>query len=116
MSMPMQERFSSSFTRKAYAMPAAKLREPSPADLDATLPVLARPVPASEVLPMRCLGCQGAIQRATAPVTVARNGYRLAWKDVPAWVCSHCGTAYFERGEVERVRKAVLDLGRSNSA
>ena len=95
----------SSFTRQAYA----------PADLDATLPVLPRPVPAQEVLPMRCLGCQGPVQRSTAPVSVARNGYCLTWRDVPAWVCTRCGSAYFEPAEVVRIRTALQGLGRSHS-
>ena len=103
--MSILERRPSSFTRQAYA----------PADLDATLPVLPRPVPAQEVLPMRCLGCQGSVQKSTAPVTVARNGNRLSWRDVPAWVCSRCGTAYFEPAEVQRVRKALDGLGRPTS-
>ena len=102
MSMPERR---SSFTVQAYA----------PADLDATLPVLPRPVPAQEVLPMRCLGCQGPVQKSTAPVTVARKGYRLSWRDVPAWVCTRCGAAYFEPAEVTKVRTALDGLGRSQN-
>ena len=96
----------SSLTLQAYA----------PADLDATLPVLPRPVPAQEVLPMRCLGCQGPVQKSTAPVSIARNGYRLSWRDVPAWVCSRCGASYFEPAEVTRVRRALDGLGRPQNA
>lgn len=103
MSMPERR---SSFTVQAYA----------PADLDATLPVLPRPVPAQEVLTMRCLCCQGPVQRSTAPVTIARNGYRLSWRDVPAWVCTRCGSSYFEPAEVKRVRTALQVLGSSHSA
>lgn len=103
--MSMPERRSSS-TLQAYA----------PADLDATLPVLPRPVPAQEVLPMRCLACQGPVQRSTAPVTVARSGYRLTWREVPAWVCTRCGSAYFEPAEVKNVRTALQGLRRTPSA
>lgn len=83
-----------------------------PADLDATLPIgqAARLRPAPEVLVMRCLRCQGPVEKGTAPVRVERNGYRLAWEDVPAWVCSRCELAYFEPGEVESIRNAVQAL------
>jgi YgiT-type zinc finger domain-containing protein len=80
-----------------------------PVDLDATLPLgqTARLLPAPEVLPMRCLRCQGPVERGTAPVHVERNGYRIAWENVPAWVCSRCELSYFEPHEVETIRNAV---------
>jgi hypothetical protein len=78
-------------------------------DLDATLPLgqTTRIRPAPEVLPMRCLRCQGPVQKGTAPVRVERDGYRLAWESVPAWVCTRCEHAYFEPREVDTVRKAL---------
>jgi YgiT-type zinc finger domain-containing protein len=81
----------------------------APVDLDATLPIgqTARLRPTREVLPMRCLRCQGPVERGTAPVSVERNGYRLAWEEVPAWVCGRCELAYFEPGEVETIRGAL---------
>ncbi|HSN86150.1 MAG TPA: hypothetical protein VL025_05295, partial [Thermoanaerobaculia bacterium] len=85
-------------------------REVRPAlDLDETLPLgqMTRIRPAPEVLPMRCLRCQGPVQKGTAPVRVERDGYRLAWESVPAWVCTRCEHAYFEPREVETVRKAL---------
>lgn len=83
-----------------------------PVDLDETLPIgqAVRPKPAREVLAMRCLRCQGMVERATAPVHVERNGYRLAWEEVPAWVCGRCELAYFEPGEVETVRGALRSM------
>jgi len=83
------------------------------ADLDETLPLgqSSRLRPAAEVLPMRCLRCQGPVERGTAPVRVERDGYRLAWEQVPAWVCSRCELAYFEPREVEAVRRALQALG-----
>ena len=81
----------------------------APVDLDATLPLgqTARLRPVSETLPMRCLRCQGTVERGTAPVHVERNGYRMAWENVPAWVCSRCELSYFEPHEVETIRHAV---------
>jgi YgiT-type zinc finger domain-containing protein len=81
----------------------------APVDLDATLPLgqTARLRSAPQVLPMRCLRCQGPVERGTAPVRVERNGYRLAWEQVPAWVCGRCELAYFEPSEVETIRRAL---------
>ena len=81
-------------------------------DLDATLPLgqTTRIRPAPEVLSMRCLRCQGPVQKGTAPVRVERDGYRLAWESVPAWVCTRCEHAYFEPREVDTVRKALREM------
>ena len=82
---------------------------PPPDDLDATVPIgqgtsqQASP----PTLPMRCLRCQGTVERGTAPVQVERHGYKLAWEQVPAWVCKRCELAYFEPHEVETIRRAL---------
>jgi len=97
----------------ARSGPLGVVRAPTPSvDLDETVPIgqTVRLRPAPEVLPMRCLRCQGPVEKATAPVRVERNGYRLAWENVPAWVCSRCELAYFEPHEVETVRNAVQAL------
>ena len=81
-----------------------------PVDLDATLPLsgqTARLRSAPEVLPMRCLRCQGPVEKGTAPVHLEGEGYRLAWEQVPAWVCTRCELAYFEPDQVETVQKAL---------
>jgi len=78
-------------------------------DLDATLPLgqTSRLRSAPEVLPMRCLRCQGPVERGSSPVRLEGEGYRLAWEQVPAWVCTRCELAYFEPGAVETVRRAL---------
>jgi YgiT-type zinc finger domain-containing protein len=58
-------------------------------------------------LAMRCLYCQGRIERGTAPVAVDRDGCRLRLEAVPAWVCTGCAEAYFEGREVELIRRAL---------
>jgi YgiT-type zinc finger domain-containing protein len=87
---------------------------PPPADLDATLPIAigpgARPRPVPEVLPMRCLRCQGTVERGMAPVHVERNGFKMAWKQVPAWICNRCELAYFEPEEVDTIRLALQTM------
>jgi YgiT-type zinc finger domain-containing protein len=82
---------------------------PAPVDLDATLPLgqRTRLRDESQVLPMRCLRCQGPVARGKAPVRVERDGYRLAWEDVPAWVCQRCELPYFEPSEVETIKRAL---------
>src|SRR5947209_20163446 len=80
---------------------------PPPLDLDATLPPGqgARSWPVPETLPMRCLRCQGTVERGTAPVRVDRDGYRLAWKQVPARISNRCALAYFEHDEGAPIRR-----------
>jgi YgiT-type zinc finger domain-containing protein len=81
---------------------------PVPVDLDATVPIGQGSQQAGpELLPMRCLRCQGTVERGTAPVQVERGGYKLAWEQVPAWVCKRCELAYFEPHEVETIRRAL---------
>jgi len=80
-------------------------------DLDATLPLgPGARVRTPEVLPMRCLRCMGSVEKGTAPVYVDREGYRMAWEQVPAWVCTRCELAYFEPEEVATVRRALTAL------
>jgi len=80
-------------------------------DLDATLPLgPGARVRDPEVLAMRCLRCMGSVEKGTAPVYVDRDGYRMAWEQVPAWVCTRCELAYFEAEEVATVRRALTAL------
>lgn len=59
---------------------------------------------------MNCIHCRGAMQRATAPFYVDRNGYHLAFGDVPAWVCGQCGEPFFEEREVHTIQGATRAL------
>ncbi len=80
---------------------------PPPIDLEETIPLGQALQPGGEVLPMRCLRCQGPVERGTAPVRLERNGYRLAWEAVPAWICRRCDLSYFEPREVETIQRAL---------
>jgi YgiT-type zinc finger domain-containing protein len=106
--MSVPERAKSPFPEEAYGIQRTVLRPvPSP-DLDATLPIVARrSFQAQPILPMKCLGCQGPVQRAAVPVTLERNGCRLSWEAVPAWVCTRCGVSYFEQHEVQRLHDTL---------
>jgi len=46
---------------------------------------------------MRCMYCQGRMERGTAPFHIDRKGYHLLFDRIPAWVCSQCGEVYLKR-------------------
>lgn len=56
---------------------------------------------------MKCLYCQGAMARGTAPFHIDRKGYHLILDTIPAWVCSQCGEAYFEEAEAEAIQQVI---------
>jgi YgiT-type zinc finger domain-containing protein len=106
-SMSLPER-APSFSRQAYGIQRPQLRSVPSLDPDETLPLGVRRASESQpMLPMRCLGCHGPVQKSTAPVSITGDGYQLSWEAVPAWVCARCGSSYFEPREVQRIRHAV---------
>jgi YgiT-type zinc finger domain-containing protein len=113
MSIPERAASPVSVGAPPYGTRRSTPRRVAPQDLDATLPLVPEGMrPPSEPLGMKCLYCQAPVTRGAAPVEVDRNGYRLAWHAVPAWICSRCGQAYFERPEVDMVRTAVKTMTR----
>ena len=80
---------------------------PPPVDLEETLPLGRTARTEADLLQMRCLRCQGPVVKGSAPVRIERNGYRLAWEAVPAWICRRCELAYFEPREVETIQRAL---------
>lgn len=60
---------------------------------------------------MKCIHCQGVMEKGTAPLHIDRKGCHLTLDNVPAWVCNQCGEAYFEEAEVTAVQEliAVID-------
>ena len=59
---------------------------------------------------MKCIQCQGKMERGTAPFHIDRKGYHLILDTIPAWVCAQCGEVYFEEAEVETIQKVMRDL------
>jgi YgiT-type zinc finger domain-containing protein len=59
---------------------------------------------------MKCVHCQGDMERSTSSFHVDRKGYHLLFDAVPAWVCVQCGESYFEVNEVESIQKAIQGL------
>lgn len=56
---------------------------------------------------MKCIHCQGVMERKTAPFQIDRKDYHLTLDNVPAWVCSQCGEAYFEGREVDKIQETI---------
>ena len=56
---------------------------------------------------MKCMYCQGEMERASAPFHIDRKGVHLSLDRVPAWVCRQCGEPYFEEKEVNSIQ-AIL--------
>lgn len=59
---------------------------------------------------LRCLYCQGTMERKTAPFQINRKGYHLVLSSIPAWVCSQCGEVYFEEHEADAIQEALQNL------
>ncbi|MGA1842646.1 MAG: type II toxin-antitoxin system MqsA family antitoxin [bacterium] len=56
---------------------------------------------------MKCIHCQGVMKKGTAPLHVDRKGCHLTLDNVPAWICSQCGEAYFEESAVNAVQELI---------
>jgi YgiT-type zinc finger domain-containing protein len=56
---------------------------------------------------MKCIHCQGRMEKRTAPFQIDRNGYHLVIDTVPAWVCQQCGEVYFEETQVDSIQSAI---------
>ncbi len=56
---------------------------------------------------MRCMYCQGRMERGTAPFHIDRKGYHLLLDRIPAWVCAQCGEVYFEEVEVDSIQAVI---------
>jgi YgiT-type zinc finger domain-containing protein len=61
---------------------------------------------------MKCIHCNGEMERKTSPFQIDRKGYHLTLEKIPAWMCTQCGEAYFEESEVEEIHKMIETLDR----
>ncbi|MBI4653437.1 MAG: type II toxin-antitoxin system MqsA family antitoxin [Nitrospirae bacterium] len=59
---------------------------------------------------MKCLFCNGEMEKASVSYTVDRNGYHLFIEKIPGYVCSQCGERYFEEKEVEAIQNMIKAL------
>ena len=56
---------------------------------------------------MKCLLCQGEMEKTTVAYTVDRKGYHLFIKEIPAYVCTQCGEKYFEEKEINAIQSML---------
>ena len=59
---------------------------------------------------MKCIHCQGNMKKGTAPLHIDRKNCHLTLDNVPAWICSQCGEAYFEENEVSAVQDLIMAI------
>jgi len=59
---------------------------------------------------MKCMYCQGTMEKGVAPFHIDRKGYHLTIDNVPAWVCGQCGESYFDEHEVGSVQEILKTL------
>lgn len=59
---------------------------------------------------MKCLNCEGRLERGTATFTDSRNGYTVVLQDVPAWVCVQCGEPLFDQEAVNGIQSLLKDM------
>lgn len=59
---------------------------------------------------MQCHFCGGEMKKGKTTYTLNRSGYHLLIDDVPAWICSQCGEAYFEENAVDTLQKMTKEL------
>jgi YgiT-type zinc finger domain-containing protein len=56
---------------------------------------------------MKCIHCQGEMERGTTPFHVDRKGCHVLLDTVPAWICQQCGEPYFEENEVDALQDLI---------
>ena len=56
---------------------------------------------------MKCMHCQGKMEKDAAPFHIDRKSYHLTLDAVPAWVCRQCGEVYFDESEVDSIQNII---------
>ena len=56
---------------------------------------------------MKCMYCQAEMKKGTVPFHIDRKGVHVSLDEIPAWLCSQCGEAYFEEMEVDSMQALV---------
>ena len=59
---------------------------------------------------MKCLYCNGAMERSKSTYTINRKDYHLFLQDIPVYICSQCGEKYFGEEEVEAIQNLMKTL------
>ena len=56
---------------------------------------------------MRCIHCNGLMQKGLAPFRIERSGYILTLQKVPAWICSNCNKSLFDKKAVDSIQEVI---------
>jgi len=56
---------------------------------------------------MKCMYCQGRMERGTTPFELHRHGYHLTFEAVAAWVCTQCGEGYFDEAQAAALQEMI---------
>jgi len=59
---------------------------------------------------MKCMHCNGEMEKRNVPYFVDRKGYHLYIREVPALVCAQCGEKYFDEQEVGDIQEIIKTL------
>src|SRR5436305_9029376 len=64
---------------------------------------------------VRCIRCDGRMERGTTPVRIEKKGCRASWEALPAWICCRCKSPYFEENEVLLVQCTLALMKQSEA-
>ncbi len=56
---------------------------------------------------MRCLLCNGEMEKSNVSYTIDRKGYHMYIEEIPAHVCVQCGEKFFEENEVAAIQEMI---------
>jgi YgiT-type zinc finger domain-containing protein len=59
---------------------------------------------------MKCMHCEGLMERTVVPFHVDRKGCHLSLDAVPTWVCCRCGEPYFEERDVRKIQAGLASV------
>jgi len=62
---------------------------------------------------MKCMLCDGTLEKTQIPYTVNRKGYHLFVEKVPAHICTQCGEKYFDEAEATAIQQALINFEKS---
>ena len=56
---------------------------------------------------MRCLLCNGEMEKSHVAYTIDRKGYHMYIEKIPAHVCVQCGERFFDEQEVAAIQEMI---------
>jgi len=59
---------------------------------------------------MKCLFCDGFMERRLVSYTIDRKGYHLFIEKVPGYVCTQCGERQFSEKAVVAIQSMIVGL------